>query len=346
MNFSNTFRFLVLLTSVALAALTLWPAVNLADEPLQTIAEPGFRLDNERAPDFVEALGDTRIVVLPTIVRRVERTAHSFASQEQIVAFLNEHALAVASIGPRRVDLGPLRRPSQWEIFQAGEIAIAEMLGAYDTGGDYTLVMELIVPGNQAVFGIEVYIMDQQGQSAFSFLLNAHHEMFAATKLEARNSSEEARDEMLGKATQIGLEALKRQIDRAREDYAARNGQHFPPMSHSRLTETRIDETSSRVSVNTGDFVGLAAEKALQLTCECAALCLDRGFEYFSIDERTELPGGQRSFRILFYESPPEDLPVVSVTAAEYLTDTPNLESAVLHASEFIEVCRMLGGSP
>ena len=346
MNISNTIRFPILLTSVFLAALTLWPALNLADEPTQTIAEPGFRPVNAHAPEFVQALGDTRIVVLPTVVRRIERTAHSFASQEQIVAALNAQGLAVATTGPRRVDLGALRRPSQWEIFQAGELAIAELLASYDTGGDYTLIMELLVPGNQAVFGIEVYIMDRQGQSTFSFLLNSHHQMFADARLEARNSSEEARLEMIRKATEVGLEALARQIEHARASMTAQGGRSGFSMSHNRLVETPIDETSSRVSVNTEDFVGLAAEKALQLMCECTALSLDRGFEYFSIDERAELPDGQHSFRILFFESPPEGRPVASVTAPEDLAGTPNLESAVLQARQFAEICRMLAGSP
>lgn len=271
MKFPNALRFLVLLTGVFLAALALWPAVNLADEPSQTIADPGFRPENERAPEFIEALGDARIVVLPTIVRRIERTAHSFTSQDQIVAYLNEHGLAVAATGPRRVDLGPLRRKSQWEIFQAGQSAIAEMLRRYDTGGDYTLIMELLVPGNQAVFGIEVYILDREGNGAFSFLLNSHHQMFAAAGLEARNASEEARDEMTRKATEVGLEALNLQIDAARASFAARHAQPQLLLSHGRLAETRIDENSSRVLVDSGDFVGLADEKALQLTCGGAA---------------------------------------------------------------------------
>lgn len=346
MNVSTTLRFLFFLTSVFLAAVTLWPAINLADEPTQTLSEPGFRPDTEHAPAFVEAVGDTRIVVLPTIIRRMERTAHSFASQDQIVSYLNTHGLAIATAGPRRVDLGPLRRPSQWEIYQAGQTAVTGILGTYDTGGDYTLVMEVLVPGNQAVFGIEVYIVDQAGNNAFSFLLNAHHELFAAAGLEARNSSEEARDEMIRKATRVGLEALTQQIEQAKAQLTARGAPFETPLSHSRLTETRIDETSSRVSLDTEDYTGLAVEKSLQLTCECAALTLERGFEYFGIDERSELPGGRHSFRLLFFESPPEGRPVVSARTTGDLANTPDLESAVLNASEFAEICRMLAGSP
>jgi hypothetical protein len=81
--------------------------------------------------------------------------------------------------------------------------------------------MEILVPGDQSVFGIELYIMDPQGRSAFSFLLNSHHELFAGAKLVARNSSEEARETMIENATRIGLVALKAQIEQARECIAA-----------------------------------------------------------------------------------------------------------------------------
>lgn len=192
------------------------PAGVLADKPGQTIPEPGFRPSSKYAVDFLEATGDMQVSVLPTMIRRNERTAHSFASQQQIVDYLNESGLAAAISAPRRIDLGPLRRTSQWEIFQYGEISISEDLGQDHTDIDYTLAMELLVPGNQAVFGIEVYIFDRQGRSAFSFLLNSHHDMFARANLVAKNTSEDARGKMIEAATRVALEALSAQIAQAR----------------------------------------------------------------------------------------------------------------------------------
>lgn len=188
-------------------------AAALADEPGRTISDPGFRPESEYAAAFLDATGTATIAVLPTLVRRIDRTAHSFESQEQVIAFLNESGIAKAVPKSRRVDLGPLRRPSQWEIFEYGAESIAANLEAYETGADYTLVMELLVPGDQAIFGIEVYIMNQQGQSAFSFLLNSHHQMFSEAKLVAKDASESARSKMLENATRIGLMALKAQIE-------------------------------------------------------------------------------------------------------------------------------------
>lgn len=193
----------------------------LADEPGQTISDPGFRPDSEYAADFLDTLGTAEIAVLPTLVRRVDRTAHSFASQQQIVAFLNESGIATADAKSRRINLGPLRRPSQWEIFQYGAESIAAKLEGYETGADYTLVMELLVPGDREIFGIEVYIVGRQGQSAFSFLLNSHHQIFADANLFAKNSSEASREKMIENATRVGVMALKAQIEQARECTAA-----------------------------------------------------------------------------------------------------------------------------
>jgi hypothetical protein len=189
----------------------------LADEPGQTIPDPGFRPESEYAAAFLDTTGKATIAVLPTLIRRVDRTAHSFESQEQVIAFLNESGIARAVTKSRRVDLGPLQRPSQWEIFEYGAESIAANLDGYDTGADYALVMEILVPGDQVVFGIEVYILNRQGQSAFSFLLNSHHQMFSDAKLVAKDSSEGARSKMIENATRIGLMALKAQIERARE---------------------------------------------------------------------------------------------------------------------------------
>lgn len=205
------------LPAIALLALPLIVlSLAAADKPQQTIADPGYRPDGYFAPSFVEALDSTTIAVLPTLVRRTTRTAHSFASQQQIVDHLNGRGIP-ASARPERIDLGPLRHPSQWELFQYGADSVAAAVKRYATGADYTLVMEILVPRDQAVFGIEIYIVDREGAHALSFLLNEHHEMFADAGLVARNSSEAARSEMIKKATTVGLAAFERQLERLRK---------------------------------------------------------------------------------------------------------------------------------
>jgi hypothetical protein len=196
----------------------------IADRPTQTIADPGFRPPSPYADQFINSVGNMRIAVLPTLIRRDDRTAYSFASQQRIVEFLNGSTIATAFAKPRRIDLGPLRRPSQWEIFAYGLESAAAKLEGYDTGADFALVMEIVVPHEREVFGIEIYLLDQLHHNAFSFLLNSHHQMFADARLYSDSSREASRQKMILKATDVGLAALKLQIEQARDCVAATAG--------------------------------------------------------------------------------------------------------------------------
>lgn len=206
----------LLLGAVVWACLTIFGLLAFADEPEHTTPFPGYRPPSEYAQSFLDTVDTATIAVLPTIVRRDDRTAHSFASQGRVVTYLNETGLATATSKSRRVKMPQMQRVSQWELFEYGMRTVADAIEGYRTDADYTLVMEILLPVDHAVFGIEVYILDQQGENAFSFLLNEHHEMFVDAKLYARSSSEDARIKMIAAATEVGLDALTRQIDMAR----------------------------------------------------------------------------------------------------------------------------------
>ena len=210
MNRSSRLLILTALVSIGMTA--------LAREAEQTAPAPGFRPQSEYAGTFLDAVDTATIAVLPTLIRRSERTAHSFASQAQITRFLNEEGVAAAITRNRRIKMLPLQPVSQWDLFQYGLDTVASALEGYDTGADYTLVMEFLLPVDHVIWGIEVYVLDRDGYNAFSFLLNEHHEIFTAAKLQARGSSEAARTKMIANATQVGLLALQQQIREARTD--------------------------------------------------------------------------------------------------------------------------------
>lgn len=203
-----------LLAMLALAAVSVW---SWAQHSHQITSDPGFRPDNEFAAAFVENLDTATIAVYPSLVRRAGRTAVSFASREQIVKALHDNGIATAIAKNRRIDLGQLRGRSQWEVFEFGEQHIAAALqdGPLDT--DYRLVMEFLLPvSDQEIFAVHCYIFDQQGRSAFSFLLNAHHQSFVDARLSAEDSSEAARQALIQRATALGMAALQAQIERAK----------------------------------------------------------------------------------------------------------------------------------
>ena len=520
------------------------PLSGLADEPEHTISDPGFRPESNYAAAFLDTVGTAKIAVLPTLVRRTSRTAHSFSSQQQIVEFLTESGIATAVSQPQRLDLGPLRRPSQWEIFEYGTRSIEEKLEGFASDTDYVFVMELLVPNDQAVFGIEVYIVDQQGRSSFSFLLNSHHRLFSDAKLVAKNASEASRNKMIEDATRIGLMAFKAQIRQAREcmtESAARTSRRIEPgllhdfqselasstsrygialgfstfsdgsssvkisrtdshpgladeskdntvlqldlditgwggflylnsdergdswaaqdwaslggfsfwlygnnsgtqmfvdildnrapcsrqddaerytyifwddvpgwrlisvafkdmarkeiyndapndgltltevhgwglgalstegprtyyidnlrlwsdspddqskslavLTHEQFTETRLDDETSRIVTKPGRQQGLAVAKVMSLQCAIAELTTARSYRYFRIDQRAKLSGDRGSFRVTFYTSPPEGIPVLENIQGENLPAESDLMTAAISAEEIIQACKMM----
>jgi hypothetical protein len=203
----------------------------LADQASSTISDPGFRPHSEYAPAFIEALPTASVEVYPTIVRRLERTALSFASQDRIVTLLKDEFMVMAVARNTRFDLGKMERIAQWDLFQNDMKAVAENLGDRSSDADYRLVLEIVMqPGNQVVFGIHCYVLDQQGQNVFSFLLNSHHQIFVDAKLFAEDSSEAARERLMQRATQTGIVALQAQIDQAK--YCATHQEISPTKAH------------------------------------------------------------------------------------------------------------------
>ena len=191
-------------------------SIALAHELEETSPEPGFRPDSEHAAAFLEALDTATVGVYPTIVRRASRTACSFASQELIVALLNDDNTLNARAAPNRVDLGRLTGTSQWDLFQNDMQRLGEKVEGWRSDANYHLFMEFLLPvSDQTIFGVQLYILDEDGRNAFSFLLNSHHEAFNDASLFAYNSSESARMKLHERATRLGVSALKSQIEQA-----------------------------------------------------------------------------------------------------------------------------------
>ena len=189
----------------------------LADQGSRTSTDPGFRPYSEYAPEFIKALPTATVDVYPTVVRRLDRTALSFSSQDRILTLLKDELMVMAVAKSTRFDLGKLERMAQWDLFQIDMKAIADKLESRKSDADYSIVLEIVMgPSDQRVFGIHYYVLDQQGQNVFSFLLNSHHQIFVDAQLFADNSSEAAREQLTQRATQAGIVALQAQIDQAK----------------------------------------------------------------------------------------------------------------------------------
>ena len=190
----------------------------LAHETQEKVEDPGFRPESGQASAVIESFDTATIAVYPSIIRKVDRTAYSYTSRERIITSLNEGGTTSAIIANSRIDMGVLQGQSQWEWFQNGIEAVSREVRKKARDVDYSMAMEILFrPGNQYVFGVHIFILDRNGENAFSFLMNSHHRSFVDANLVVEDSSEAAHTRVIEKATQLGLAALKAQIEQARE---------------------------------------------------------------------------------------------------------------------------------
>lgn len=237
------------------------------------LSSPGWRPASPHAPAFLDAVDTATIAVYPSIIRRATRTANSYLSQEQIIAFLNERSIATAVAATSRIDLGALEYQSQQAIFFSDMRRISEAVTGQESSAQYHLLLEFLLPvSDQEIFGIECYVLDQQGRNAFSFLLNSHHRLFADARLIARDSSEEARAEMLAHATQVGIAAFVAQMEWARGKIAGTAIADYPinelPMYGLRektAEQKRADEAYIEAMTQDGKSRAEAAESAARM---------------------------------------------------------------------------------
>ena len=174
---------------------------------------PAYRPHSENALVFLQQLEIATLAVYPSIIRTLEGTSFSTQSQQQIIELLNEAQLNSVVAESKHIDPGVLKGQSQWEMFVNDKQSIVEYLKQRRPDAQYSLIMELLFqPGNDAIFGIHCYIFDPEGENAFSFLLNSHHQLFVDAKLIAGDSTTASRALLIEKATQVGVTAFIQQV--------------------------------------------------------------------------------------------------------------------------------------
>ena len=183
---------------------------------------PGYRPGSDGAGQFLESIGTATIAVLPTAIWSTEATIFLPASQQQIVQFIEENNLGAASNADSETYKSAVEDESQgqWGVFQSGLKQVCRRALDTKKAEGYCLFLELMEfspkPGELAIGGIQCYVVDRNGENAFSFLLNSHHGAFNDAKLITRDTSEEGRARLHSAGTGLALTALRSQINSAR----------------------------------------------------------------------------------------------------------------------------------
>lgn len=211
--------------AVLLVLVCLTPCLQ-AHETKKKSPAPGYRPESDYSAAFLSSVGTCRMAVYPTIVRAKSTRDDDFtlscnkASQQAVLKHLTKKDIADPNGCMTELDLSRMKGNAQWEFFQSSMKLMAEQIKQSNMETDYHLAVEVIIvprPNNRlAVFGIHVYILDQAGHNAFSFLLNSHQQLFVDAKLNTDDNSKKAIEKLVANSTRVALQALDQQIQQAK----------------------------------------------------------------------------------------------------------------------------------
>ncbi len=230
----------------------------------------GFRPDSGLEDAFLDDIGAARITVFPTILRDPYMSRYSPASRDRVVSFLSGNNLASATSADTRLSLGKPEARSQFEMFQAALAGIGSKIADMDLETDYAMVLEVMFPPSSndrlQVFGIHVYLLTPEGENAFSFLLNSHHESFSRARLRARRGTAEEKEALAMKATPIALAALKQQIANARECMQREKSRAIPEKRTGTIDSLDAGASGDSVPPGFSTFNGQGSTAAISVT--------------------------------------------------------------------------------
>lgn len=185
-----------------------------------TAEEAGFRpgADQENIDQFVNDFGSHTILCFPVIYRSSDYYRTIENSNEYLAEFFSGWDLYPAFIyNPEAPDFSETMSPTQWAVFETNLDIFSEYLNSLENNWDYAIAVEILMTntpsGGQAVGGIQCYILDDQGEDVFSFLLNSHHDMFNDAELDIDSTDPEEIEDLALQSLFTILQALKIQIE-------------------------------------------------------------------------------------------------------------------------------------
>ena len=219
--------------------MNLMVALLLSEVAPAAESDVAFRPSSNQWTEFVQALPSATAVVLPTLVRRGDKLAYSKPSQALALELLD--GVIAASKGSERVvvpegaalpaepqAVSPqrpqyTRQPdpsaagvAQQAMFAATLEAVGAAAKQEKAESDYVVAMEVAFgPSDVSIVGVHTYVVDRQGQNAFSFALNGDDPMFAEASLVASDPTKASRNGLVERATQLAVSALKAQVESA-----------------------------------------------------------------------------------------------------------------------------------
>ncbi len=183
----------------------------------KNISNPGFKPESDFSQAFINSYKESKFIIYPTITRAIDTTTWSKSLSKKFAKNLKRDENLNVRLNKTLLNPGELKGKSQFEFFNNDMERLGNAINMKNEKRDYYIIPEIIFEpkrnGTLFVFGIHIFILNNEGENVFSFLLNSHHELFVEAKLYAYNPSENDLEDLKKRALDAGVKAFKLMVN-------------------------------------------------------------------------------------------------------------------------------------
>jgi len=183
----------------------------------KNISNPGFKPESDFSQAFVNSYKDSKLIIYPTITRAIDTTTWSKLLSKEFAQNLKRDENLNIRLNENLLNPGELMGESQFEFFKNDMERLGNEIKMKKEKIDYCIIPEILFEpkreGTLFVFGIHIFILNNEGENVFSFLLNSHHELFVEAKLYAYNPNENNLEELKKRCLDVGVKAFKLMVN-------------------------------------------------------------------------------------------------------------------------------------
>lgn len=183
----------------------------------KNISNPGFRPESDLDQAFINSYKESKFIIYPTITRTIDTTTWSKLLSKEFARNLKRDENLNIRLNENLLNPGELMGKSQFEFFKNDMEKLGNEIKVKKEKMDYCIIPEILFEpkrnGTLFVFGIHIFILNNEGENVFSFLLNSHHELFVEAKLYAYNPNENDLEELKQRCLDVGIKAFKLMVN-------------------------------------------------------------------------------------------------------------------------------------
>ncbi|SNR53460.1 Carbohydrate binding domain-containing protein [Lutibacter agarilyticus] len=183
----------------------------------KNISNPGFRPKSDFDQAFINSYKESAFIIYPTITRSIDTITWSTLLSKKFAENLKRDVNLNILLNENLFNPGKLMGESQFEFFNNDMVRLGNEIKMKKEKTDYCIIPEILFEpereGTLFVFGIHIFILNNEGENVFSFLLNSHHELFVEAKLYAYNPNENDLEKLKRRCLDVGGKAFKLMVN-------------------------------------------------------------------------------------------------------------------------------------